>query len=96
MNHNILKKYSWFIGTIPDSEGSFLPSAHMYFSETPTQCGIANKNPKVLTNYLKTGMVTLISFLNNLYEFLDLFVNTQQDWFIWKTFSQLKDFSQRN
>lgn len=69
MNHNILKKYSWFIGTIPDSEVSFLPSAHIYFSETPTQCGIASKNPKVLTNYLKTGMVTLISFLNNLYEF---------------------------
>lgn len=57
------------MGTIPDSEGSFLPLAHIYFSETPTQCGIANKNPKFLTNYLKTGMVTLISFLNNLYEF---------------------------
>ena len=53
--------------TIPDTDGSFLPSAHIYFSETPIQCGIANKTPKFLTNYLKTGMVTLIS-LNNLFE----------------------------
>lgn len=35
------------MSTIPDSEVSFLPSAHIYFSETPTQCGrIASKNPK--------------------------------------------------
>lgn len=45
MNYNILKKYPCFMDTIPDSDGSFLPSAHIYFSETPTQCGIANKNP---------------------------------------------------
>ena len=55
------------MGIIPDSEVSFLPSAHIYFLETPNN-RIANKNPKFLTNYLKTGVVILISILNNSYE----------------------------
>ena len=67
MNYNILKKYPCFMGIIPDSEVSFLPSAHIYFLETPNN-RIANKNPKFLTNYLKTGVVILISILNNSYE----------------------------
>ena len=41
-------------------DGGVFPSffsSYKYYSETPAQCGIFNKNLKLLGNHLKTGIV---------------------------------------